>query len=140
MMDGLTPMTDASIYDSENYDSITDPEGILYVTANSGSGSKFYNISGTYPYAAVQNQEKVPNVSYVTVSDTEFTITTYRTSDMSRVDTFTIYKTPEIVNPFQDVRSTDCSTRTSCTFTKPAHAGVSDHVFAPNTGTTRAWR
>ncbi|MFR8873728.1 MAG: hypothetical protein ACLVHV_09875 [Oscillospiraceae bacterium] len=31
MMDGLTPMTDASIYDSENYDSITDPEGILYV-------------------------------------------------------------------------------------------------------------
>ena len=139
MMDGLTPMTDASIYDSENYDSITDPEGILYVTANSGSGSKFYNISGTYPYAAVQNQEKVPNVSHVTVSDTEFTITTYRTSDMSQVDTFTIYKTPEIVNPFQDVRDTDWFYQDVMhVYEAGLMQGVSDHVFAPNTGTTRA--
>lgn len=93
MMDGLTPMTDASLYDSEDYASITDPTGILYVTANSGSGSKYYNISGEYEYAAVQNQEKVPNISYVEMDDSHFTITTYRTSDMSVVDTFTINRT-----------------------------------------------
>ena len=60
MMDGLTPMTDASIYDDEKYSSITDPDGILYVTANSGSGSKHYGIKTDvqFPYSAVQNQER----------------------------------------------------------------------------------
>lgn len=95
MMDGLTPMTDAAIYDDADYSSITDPIGILYVTANSASGSKYYNISGQYEYAAVQNQEKVPNVSYVEMDDSHFTITTCRTSDMSVVDTFTIHRTVE---------------------------------------------
>ncbi len=93
MMDGTTPMTDSSIYDDDNYSSITNPEGILYVTANSASGSKFYNIQTNleFPYSYVMNQERVPNISRVDVSDGQFTITTYRTSDMSVVDTFTIY-------------------------------------------------
>ena len=96
MMDGLTPMTDASIYDDEKYSSITDPDGILYVTANSGSGSKHYGIKTDvqFPYSAVQNQERIPNVSKVSISDTQFTITTYRTTDMTVVDTFTINRTP----------------------------------------------
>ncbi|MFR8873727.1 MAG: S-layer homology domain-containing protein [Oscillospiraceae bacterium] len=81
----------------------------------------------------------MPNVSHVTVSDTEFTITTYRTSDMSQVDTFTIYKTPEIVNPFQDVRDTDWFYQDVMhVYEAGLMQGVSDHVFAPNTGTTRA--
>ena len=93
MMDGTTPMTDSSIYDDENYSSITNPEGILYVTANSASGSKFYTIQTNleFPYSYVINQERVPNISRVDVSDDQFTITTYRTNDMSVVDTFTIY-------------------------------------------------
>ncbi len=91
MMDGETPMTDASIYDDDNYSSITNPTGILYVTANSASGSKFYSIQNqSFPYSRVMNQEKVPNISRVDVSDSKFTVTTYRTSDMSVVDTFTI--------------------------------------------------
>ena len=57
MMNGLQPTTDASIYDDEDYSSITDPTGILHVTANSASGSKFYTIKDTpFEYAAVQNQ------------------------------------------------------------------------------------
>ena len=44
MMDGLDPMTDASIYNDADYSSITNPTGILYVTLNSASGSKFYTI------------------------------------------------------------------------------------------------
>lgn len=92
MMDGLTPMTDKSIYDDDNYSSITNPEGILYVTANSASGSKFYNIQTNqeFNYSYVMNQERVPNISKVSISDSQFTITTYRTNDMSVVDTFTI--------------------------------------------------
>ena len=97
MMDGLTPMTDAAIYDDENYSSITDPEGILYVTANSGSGSKHYSIKTDveFPYSAVQNQERIPNISKVDIAEKQFTITTYRTTDMSVVDTFTINRTAD---------------------------------------------
>ena len=97
IMDSFTPVTDKSKYDDENYSSVTNPDGILYVTANSASGSKHYDIktSVAFPYSAVQNQEEVPNVSKVTVSDNQFTITTYRTTNMSVVDTFTINKTKE---------------------------------------------
>lgn len=99
MMDGTTPMTDASIYDDENYSSITNPEGILYVTANSASGSKYYKLTneGKYEYSAVLNQENTRNISRVNISDNQFTITTYRIVEdesgnqtMSVVDTFTI--------------------------------------------------
>ena len=71
---------------------MNDPDGILYVTANSGSGSKTYNIwtDVDFPFSAVQNQEHVANVSKVSVSDKQFTVTTYRTTDMSVVDSFTI--------------------------------------------------
>lgn len=93
MMDGTNPMTDASIYDNAEYSSITNPAGILYVTANSGSGSKFYTIKeDNFPYARVKNQERVPNFSVVSVSDNSFKITTKRTTDLSDVDSFTTYK------------------------------------------------
>lgn len=72
----------------------TDPEGVMYVTLNSASGSKYYNIKSTvYEYSAVQNQEYTQNYSIVKVDDDSFTITTYRTADQSVVDTVTIYKT-----------------------------------------------
>lgn len=91
IMDGLNPITDPARYDNAEFSSVTDPEGPLYVTANSGSGSKHYNIkSMDFPYSAVQNQEKVANVSKVSISEDQFNITTYRTTDMSVVDTFTI--------------------------------------------------
>ncbi len=97
IMDGLNEVTDASEYDDDSYTSITDPDGILYVTANSASGSKYYSIQTSYEfsYAAVMNQENVPNVSRVDVTDDSFTITTYRTTDMSVVDSFTINRTSE---------------------------------------------
>ena len=163
MMDGLTPMTDAALYDAD-YSSITDPTGILYVTANSGSGSKFYNISGQYAYAAVQNQEHVPNISYVEMDADHFTITTYRTSDMSVVDTFTINRTaaggstggsgsgsgnsgnsgstgttaPETGLPFRDVESGDWfHDAVRYVYDKGMMAGTSETAFSPNLTTTR---
>ena len=98
MMDGLeVSQNETYTYgngENEAPTEVTNPNGILYVTANSGSGSKHYSIKSTdYPYSAVQNQERVPNVSKVTVSENQFTITTYRTTDMSVVDTFTINRT-----------------------------------------------
>ncbi|MDI9242924.1 choice-of-anchor I family protein [Fusibacillus kribbianus] len=94
MMDGLT----AEVTDTVE-STVTDPDGILYVTVNSASGSKFYNIkSETFDYAAVQSQEKIPNISNVEVTENSFKITTYRTSDMSEVDSFTILRSAEEKN------------------------------------------
>ncbi len=99
MMDGLEVMDDASIYDDDDYSSITNPEGILYVTANSASGSKYYNIQTNvdFDYAAVMDQSKQRSISNVTVSDNEFTITTYNynsdTGVWYQIDEFSIYKT-----------------------------------------------
>lgn len=72
---------------------IYQPDGVQYVTLNSSSGSKFYSItSEAFTYTAVQNQEKVPNYSRVTVTEDSFTVTTYRVTDHSVVDTFTLHK------------------------------------------------
>lgn len=91
MMDGFTP-----VVTDEVESSVTNPDDeILYVTVNSASGSKYYNITADYEYSAVQNQERTPNFSNVEVTDNSFKITTYRTSDLSVVDEFTIYRETE---------------------------------------------
>ena len=96
MMDGFNPVTDPAEYDNAEMTSVTDTDDILYVTANSASGSKYYEIQNmAFPYAAVKNQEHVPTYSKVTVTGTEFTITTYRVSSGSVVDTFTIRRTAQ---------------------------------------------
>ena len=93
--DGMT----ADVQKTEDGKALTDiyqPDGVQYVTLNSGSGSKFYNITNeAFTYTAVQNQEKVPNYSKVEVTPDTFTVTTYRTSDQSVVDTFTLHKKAE---------------------------------------------
>lgn len=132
MMDGETPMTNTSIYDDENYSSITNPEGILYVTANSASGSKYYNIQNNmnFEYAKVLNQEKTPNISRVSISDNQFTITTYRTTDMSVVDTFTInhkqsysVTVDEVENGIASADSTSSISGETITLTANANEG-----------------
>lgn len=82
--------------DGEALTSIDNPDGVQYITFNSASGSKYYSItSELYTYTAVQNQEKTPNYSYATVTDSSFTVTTYRSEDNSVVDTITINKYDE---------------------------------------------
>ena len=65
---------------------------VLYLTTNSASGGKFYALTGPYPWAAVTNQEQVPNYSRVTVDRRHLTVPTYRTSDGAVVDTVTLKK------------------------------------------------
>lgn len=84
------------------------PKGIIYVTTNSASGSKFYDImqDKKFEYSAVKNQEKVPNISNVKVTDNSIEVITYRTSDKSVVDSFKIVKKdPTPVKP-SEVRVT----------------------------------
>lgn len=93
--DGMTADVQKNA-DGTALNDIYEPDGVQYVTLNSGSGSKFYKITNeAFTYTAVQNQEKVPNYSKVSVTPETFTVTTYRTSDQSVVDTFTLHKEKE---------------------------------------------
>lgn len=88
MMNGFTP-------DRENgvQSSVTDPGGILYLTACSSTGSKYYSLlNSDFEYAAVKVQENTPNYTNVEVTPTSFKVSTYRSTDSSLVDEFEIIK------------------------------------------------
>ena len=78
--------------------SVTDPEGTLYMSANSASGSKFYElISNQQDYIAQRSQNWLPSYSVITMTPDSFTIDTYQVTDSGKAEaidqTFTIHKT-----------------------------------------------
>lgn len=74
---------------------VTNPEGILYMTANSASGSKYYELAETKQnYIAARWQEDVPTYSVIKVNNSKFSIATYRTDNGQKIDNeFSITKT-----------------------------------------------
>lgn len=109
VMDGTKPIIEwENGEEGKAPNEYVNPKGIIYVTTNSASGSKFYDIKQDkkFEYSAVKNQEKVPNISNVKVTDNSIEVTTYRTSDKSVVDSFKIVKEdPTPVKP-SEVRVT----------------------------------
>lgn len=86
-----------SIDDFGNTNSVVNPKGILYITANSATGSKYYSLISTQQdYVAVRSQNWLPSYSVCTMDSKNFTITTYQITDEGKVekldDTFTIMK------------------------------------------------
>ena len=94
IMKGMQVVTDTS-----NLQSVTDPDGVLYVTANSASGSKYYNIKTdiSTEFVAKMDQSKQRSISNIEVNENEFKITTYlydaNNDDWAVLDTFAINKT-----------------------------------------------
>lgn len=77
---------------------VVDPNGTLYMTANSASGSKYYElISAQQDYIAERSQNWLPSWSVITLSETSFSIDTYQLTaggQTEKIDeTFTIRKT-----------------------------------------------
>ncbi len=77
---------------------VVNPNGTLYMTANSASGSKYYElISAQQDYIAERSQNWLPSWSVITLSADAFSIDTYQlTADgqTEKIDqTFTIRKT-----------------------------------------------
>lgn len=74
---------------------VTNPKGVLYISTNSASGSKYYELQqpdmNNY-YEAKKEQDHVPTFSDVSIKNNSFTITTYRTDTMEVIDTYTINK------------------------------------------------
>ncbi|MBQ4602955.1 MAG: S-layer homology domain-containing protein [Clostridia bacterium] len=105
MINGTEIIDDKDLYvpvNGDNYGSYHDPKDgdVFYLTANSSSGSKFYDLLDSQPpYAAVSNQENVPNITKVDVTSDSLVFTTYRTSatnEMGEVmDFFAIHRNTE---------------------------------------------
>ncbi|WP_159072210.1 purple acid phosphatase family protein [Trichococcus paludicola] len=73
-----------------------DPDGTVYLTGNSASDSKYYEMRdpSVYDrYSAVALQLEEPTYMNVEVTDDSLTFTTYKVSDQSVVDAYSIVKT-----------------------------------------------
>lgn len=80
-----------------NYDdggsSVSDPEGTMYITAGSASGSKYYSLNKTSQYYLAERvSDNTPSFSTVSVNDTSFKIETYDYNGNSYANPFTIHK------------------------------------------------
>lgn len=71
------------------------PEGILYLTISSASGSKYYDLQEEYEYLAFRSQFYVPTFSHLSFTEDTFTMTAYRTDTMEVFDTYAIKKTAQ---------------------------------------------
>ena len=87
---------------------VVNPQGTLYMTANSASGSKFYELIATQQdYIAQRSQNWLPSYSVIEMDSNSFAITTYQITAGGAVemidDTFTIQKTAQTDEPQQTV-------------------------------------
>lgn len=74
--------------------SVTNPEGTLYITTGSGSGSKYYNLLNYTPYYIAERTNKcLPSFSTIDFSSGSLTIKTYDYNGNKYADDFTINKT-----------------------------------------------
>lgn len=161
--------TDNSCYTIESTQGnvVVDPKGILYMSANSASGSKFYElIASQQDYIANRSQNWLPSYSVINMSETSFSIDTYQITDEGKVEaidqTFTIQKSadagkamtrsdavqalyeaagrPEVSTQsgFSDVASTDaCAKAVAWAAGNGLFVGMGDGTFAPGAPMTR---
>jgi hypothetical protein len=91
-MKNFEPVEDVS-YDSDG--AILNPEGTLYLTMASASGSKYYDLEQEYDYLAFRAQFYVPTFSHLSFTKDTFTMNAYRTDTMEIIDNYTIRKTAQ---------------------------------------------
>ena len=140
LMDGLTPLSHMDYYDQSSMHSATNPEGVLYITANSSSGSKNYDPKDDFfPYSAEHHQYDVGEISRISVTENSFSIYTYRTDTMEVVDHFTLNKESVEPHPFTDV-SPDVwyNDAVQYAYRHELMNGTGDNLFSPTISTTRA--
>ena len=73
---------------TENQETAVNSDGIMYLTAGSSSGSKYYDlVPRQQTYIANRWQEDVPTYSVVDITETTLTVNTYRTDTQEPIDT-----------------------------------------------------
>lgn len=104
---------------------VFNPTGILYMTAGSSSGSKYDDlVPRQQSYIANRWQQDVPTYSVIDITDTTFTINTYRTDTEEKIDeTFSIAKVNESENKNQTENKKQPATEKKDT-TKPIETAI----------------
>ncbi len=88
MVDGYTPDTS-----NGKNQSVTDPEGILYLVGGTASGSKHYGLLSDAQSSHIAFKTNyVVTFTNIEITEKSFKLTTYRTSDKAVIDTFEIIK------------------------------------------------
>lgn len=82
---------------TDSQDTAVNPEGIMYLTAGSSSGSKYYDlVPRQQTYIANRWQQDVPTYSVIDVTETSLTLNTYRTDTDEKIDSqFMIVKSAD---------------------------------------------
>jgi len=80
--------------DTIKTNAVTNPKGTVYITLDSGTGSKYYqyNTGSDHSFRAAGWQNNKPMYAFVTVTNSRFAITTYETDTGSVIDTYAIDK------------------------------------------------
>lgn len=88
---------DAVLELTDNQDVAIDSAGIMYLTAGSSSGSKYYDlVTRQQTYIANRWQQDVPTYSVIDVTETTLTLNTYRTDTDEKIDSqFMIVKSAD---------------------------------------------
>ncbi len=84
--------TDKSKSEGKVPSKYVNPKSQLYLTANSASGSKHYDLVEFKDYIAVRDQQYKPNFTKVEVTDKSIKATTYETDTLKKVDEVEIVK------------------------------------------------
>ncbi|MBN2738665.1 MAG: metallophosphoesterase family protein [Spirochaetales bacterium] len=73
---------------------LVDPDGTLYLTLNSATGSKYYSLlTGKPDFIATCSQLLVPSFSYVSIKGNRLDFKTFRVDTMALMDSVSIVKT-----------------------------------------------
>lgn len=105
LMDGLDIASEETTTAPEGHDQVHPEEGeLLYITANSSSGSKYYSMVPrvSTPWAAVRDQSNTPTTANVAVGECSITTTTIRVDNGEQIDKVELVKdktAPEIATP-----------------------------------------
>ncbi|OED33481.1 hypothetical protein BHE17_13845 [Planococcus maritimus] len=90
------------------------PEGVVYFTGSTASGSKFYGMeSEREPYSAVREQWGVPTYTRIQVEPTRLRFETYRTDTEKMVDEYEIIKDPSIKTVVPELGKVELETSSS---------------------------
>lgn len=118
-------------------DAVVNPKGILYMTASSSSGSKYYDlVPRMQTYIAGRWQEDVPTYSLINVDEDTLSISTYRTDTNEKIDdTFTIAKMEinksELTSLVKNITKKELASKTS--YTTKSYQALKAAVNGANT-------
>ena len=100
--------------------SVINPEGVLYMTAGSSSGSKYYDlVPRQQTYIAHRWQEDVPTYSVVDVTENNLTINTYRTDND---ETFSITKSKgDVASLNKEIKAAESIVKQKNTYTTQSY-------------------